>query len=307
MTILRHERLKRQKTLVAPVTGQGVGLHSGRATNITLRPAEANHGIVFKRVDVDGRDQLVPARYDRVVDTQLCTVIMNDDGVRVSTIEHLMAALAGCEVDNALVEIDGPEVPIMDGSSEPFITLIDQVGVIEQEAARKAIRVREQVSVGDESRGLTITPSDSYFIDFEIDFDSKAVNKSRRSVEMVNGTFRHQLCRARTFGFAQDVEKLRTMGLALGGSLSNAIVVDGDRILNKEGLRYDDEFVRHKILDCVGDLYLAGAPIIGHVTATKSGHATNNEILRELFANPEAYELVDLVETAVDMPMAATA
>ena len=299
--IARARHGSRQKTLKQAIPCRGVGLHSGAPISMTLRPADIDHGIVFRRTDVEGLDPVIPARFDRVVDTLLCTVIANDDDVRVGTVEHLMAALAGCEVDNVLVELDGAEVPIMDGSSEPFVFLIDCAGLVEQDAPRRAIEIRKAITVGGGDRSVTLAPSDRYSIDFEIDFASEAVGRTRLDVELVNGTFRHEIAQARTFGFLEDVEKLRAMGLGRGGSLDNVVVVDGDKVLNAEGLRFPDEFVRHKVLDCVGDLYLAGAPIVGHVAAVKAGHQINNEALRALFADPSAYALVDLDEVETEV------
>lgn len=288
----------RQKTLKRPIPCRGIGLHSGAVVSMLLRPAPADHGIRFLRTDVNDRDPWIDARYDRVVDTRLCTVVGNDDGVRVGTIEHLMAALAGCEIDNAVVEIDAAEVPVMDGSSEPFVFLVECAGTVELDAPRRAFEVLKPITVGDASRGLTLAPADAFSVDFEIDFASPVVARSTLDVRLVNGTFKREIAKARTFGFLEDAEKLRAMGLALGGSLENTVVVDGDRVLNEEGLRFDDEFVRHKVLDCVGDLYLAGAPILGRVTATKSGHHTNNEALRALFADPTAYAVVEMTSAA---------
>lgn len=290
----------RQKTLKRAIPCRGVGLHSGAMVTMQLCPAPANHGIRFFRTDVTDRDPWIAARYDRVVDTRLCTVVANEDEVRVGTIEHLMAALAGCEIDNAVIEIDAAEVPVMDGSSEPFVFLIECAGTVELDAPRLAVEVRRPVTVGDASRGLTLAPADAFSVDFEIDFDSPVVAHSTLEVRLVNGTFKREIAKARTFGFLEDVERLRAMGLARGGSLENSVVVDGDRVLNEGGLRFDDEFVRHKVLDCVGDLYLAGAPILGRVTATKSGHHTNNEVLRALFADPTAYRIVELPAAAHD-------
>ena len=284
----------RQKTLRRSIPCRGVGLHSGTTVEMTLHPAEADRGIRFRRTDVTDRDPWIAARYDRVVDTRLCTVIGNRDGVTVGTIEHLMAAFAGCEIDNAVVDIDAAEVPVMDGSSEPFVFLIECAGTVELDAPRRAIEIRKPVTVGDSGRGLTLAPANAFSVDFEIDFASPVVSHSTLDVRLVNGTFKREIAKARTFGFLADVEKLRAMGLGLGGSLDNTVVVDTDRVLNEGGLRFDDEFVRHKVLDCVGDLYLAGAPILGRVTATKSGHHTNNEALRALFADPTAYAVVEL-------------
>lgn len=296
-----------QKTLKRAIPCRGVGLHTGQTITMTLRPAAHDHGIVFVRTDITDHDNRIPARFDRVVDTRLCTVLANDAGARVGTVEHLMAAFAGCEIDNAVVEIDGPEVPIMDGSSEPFVFLIDCVGTRELDAPRRAIEIRKTVSVEQDGKRVTLSPADSYAIDFEIDFASKAIGHATLGVELVNGTFRHELAQARTFGFLEEVEQLRAMGLACGGSLDNAIVVDGDTVLNEEGLRFPDEFVRHKVLDCVGDLYLAGAPLLGHVEAVKAGHHMNNAVLRALFADESAYAVVDYAEVDPRQALPASA
>ena len=276
----------RQRTLKNSMTCTGVGLHGGQDVHLTLKPADANTGVVFRRTDVDAT---IEARWDKVIDTRMCTVLGNDDGVTVGTVEHLMAALAGCGIDNAEIELDGPEVPIMDGSSEPFVFLIECAGVVEQSAPRKVIRIHKEVSVTVGDSEATLAPGDCLDLSVEIDFDSKAVARQELSVGLMNGSFRKELSRARTFGFLHEVEQLRAAGLAKGGSLDNAIVISGDEILNEDGLRFDDEFVRHKMLDAVGDLYLAGAPIIGCFTGMRSGHAANNELLRALFADPDAW------------------
>ncbi|MDF1790899.1 MAG: UDP-3-O-acyl-N-acetylglucosamine deacetylase [Thalassobaculaceae bacterium] len=302
-----YARASRQKTLKRAIPCRGVGLHSGLPITMRLCPAPVDHGIVFLRTDIDDKNPRIAARYDNVVDTRLCTVIANEDGVRVGTVEHLMAAFAGCEIDNAVVEIDGPEVAIMDGSSEPFVFLIDCVGIAEQDAPRRAIEIRKPVTVDLDGKRVTLSPASRYTIDFEIDFDSKAIGRASLGVEMVNGTFRHEIAQARTFGFLQEVEHLQALGLARGGSLENAIVVDGDRIMNEEGLRFPDEFVRHKMLDCVGDLYLAGAPLICHVDAVKAGHQINNAALRALFADPTAYAIVDYDDAYAEDVLPATA
>jgi len=293
-----RSRAVRQKTLARSVTCAGIGLHSGVTVTMTLHPAEIDSGIVFRRVDLDSAD--IPARWDTVVDTRLHTVIANADGALVGTIEHLMAALAGCGVDNVRVDVDASELPIMDGSSAPFVALIERAGLIRQDAVRRAIEVLKPVTGGAGERRVELTPADGFSVDFEIDFASPVVGQATKSVQLVNGTFKAEIAAARTFGFRSDVEKLQAMGLARGGSLDNAIVVDGDRVLNDGGLRFRDEFVRHKILDCVGDLYLAGGPILGHVRAFRSGHHTNNEALRALFADESAYRLVDLEPGLLD-------
>jgi len=298
------DRFVSQRTLKGHIHSDGVALHSGEAVSMTLIPGHADSGIIFKRTDVDGQDALVPATWDRVVDTRMCTTIANDDGVRVATIEHLMAAFAGCGIDNVLVEIDGPEVPVMDGSSGPFVMMIESVGVVEQDSPRRIVRVLKPISVEDGESRASLTPGPYCTLDMEIDFDSRAVAQQALSVGLVNGTFCKELAEARTFGFLHEVEQLRAAGLAKGGSLDNAVVVSGDEVLNEDGLRYDDEFVRHKTLDAVGDLYLAGGQIIGGFSATRTGHALNNALLRALFADDDAwcYDMSrgDEVETAVD-------
>ena len=302
----------RQKTIKQPIPCRGIGLHSGRQISMTLRPAAADTGIVFLRTDVAAAGQqnpIIPALWNRVVDTQLCTVIANEDGVSVGTIEHLMAALAGCEIDNIVVDVDGAELPVMDGSSDPFILLIESAGVVEQDAARRAIEIRSAVQSGDDVRGVTFDRGPICSIDFEIDFESSVIGRQRRRLELVGDAFKQDVSKARTFGFLSDTEKLRSMGLALGGSLDNAVVIDEDRVLNEGGLRFKDEFVRHKILYCVGDLYLAGAPIIGDITALRSGHMANNQALHALLADPSAYRMVEMTSDMISYPaeMRATA
>ena len=295
----------RQKTIKQPIPCRGIGLHSGRQISMTLRPAAADTGIVFLRTDVAAagqQDPIIPALWNRVVDTQLCTVIANEDGVSVGTIEHLMAALAGCEIDNIVVDVDGAELPVMDGSSDPFVLLIESAGVVEQDAARRAIEIRSAMQSGDDVRGVTFDRGPICSIDFEIDFESSVIGRQRRRLELVGDAFKQDVSKARTFGFLSDTEKLRSMGLALGGSLDNAVVIDEDRVLNEGGLRFKDEFVRHKILDCVGDLYLAGAPIIGDITALRSGHMANNQALHALFADPSAYRMVEMTSDMISYP-----
>jgi UDP-3-O-[3-hydroxymyristoyl] N-acetylglucosamine deacetylase len=307
-----NTRTVRQRTLKAVVSCEGIALHSGVECSLAIHPAGPDHGIVFKRTDVTGKDNLVPARWDQVSNTMLCTTISNDDGVEVATVEHLMAALAGCALDNALIEIDGPEIPIMDGSSAPFVMLLEHAGSVSQEAPRRALRILKPITVSDGDCGVTVLPASDFSVEFEIDFNSQAVTELSLDVRLVNGTFNESISRARTFGFIEDVDRMRAAGLGLGGSLDNVVVVDGARVLNDGGLRFDDEFVRHKILDCVGDLYLAGGPMLARVVAHKSGHAFNNKLLRAVFADASAWEWTTLDESEVadwheDVPLAATA
>lgn len=293
----------KQKTLKTEIGCTGVALHSGRKTTLALKPAEENSGIRICRTDLVNGAREIAVNWASVVDTQLATTVGNDHGTTVSTVEHLMAALAGCEIDNVLIEVDGPEIPIMDGSAEPFVFLVECAGIVEQEAPRTAIKILKPVTVGDDTRSVTILPSEEFSLDFEIDFATSAIDKQERGFQGVDSNFKSDIARARTFGFEHEVDALRDAGLALGGSLDNAVVVSGDKVLNEGGLRYDDEFVRHKILDCIGDLYLAGAPIIGQVIASRSGHELNNELLRALFADDEAWTRVDAPVTGDSVPM----
>ena len=298
-----------QQTLNGRISCFGIALHSGSRVTMTLCPAEPDTGIVFVRTDLEGGGARIPARWDNVVCTRLCTTISNSEGLRVATIEHLMAALYGSGIDNAVVELNGPEVPIMDGSAAPFTFLVECAGTVEQNAPRRAIRILKPVSVSDDHGGrATLMPDDGFSVDIEIDFSSAAVARQSLAMGLVNGTFKKELSRARTFGFLHEVEKLRAAGLARGGSLDNAVVISGDQILNEGGLRYGNEFVRHKALDAVGDLYLAGGPLIGAFQGFRSGHATNNMVLQALFADPRAwcYDVVTTDQAVGDVtPFAA--
>jgi UDP-3-O-[3-hydroxymyristoyl] N-acetylglucosamine deacetylase len=284
----------RQKTLKSSIHCAGTGLHSGSRIALALHPAEAGTGIRFRRGRVE-----IPALHDHVVDTRLCTTLGDGHGTVVATVEHLMGALAGCGIDNAVIEVSGPEVPIMDGSAEPFVFLIDCAGIVEQDAPRRAIEIRRRVAVGDATRGVSLMPAPNaggLSVSFEIEFESAAINRQEVFVPAAPAVFRREVSAARTFGFAHEVEQLRAAGLARGGSLENAVVISGDRVLNAEGLRFTNEFVRHKVLDCLGDLYLAGAPILGHAHGSRSGHAMNNRLLAALFADPRAWRMVPMTE-----------
>ncbi len=286
-----------EHTLKSSVQCTGIGLHTGNEISMTLRPAGPGTGIVFRRTDLGGAGgSEIPARWDRVADTHLCTRLRNEDGVEIGTIEHLMAALAGCGIDNAVVELDGPEVPIMDGSADPFVLLIESAGAIRQNKCREAIRILRPVVVRDGERMAMIEPADRFSIHLDIDFSSPCIRRQRLDLDFTPEAFKTEIGRARTFGFLDEVETLRKSGLALGGSLDNAVVLSGNRVLNKDGLRYPDEFVRHKALDCIGDLYLAGAPLLGRFIATRAGHAMNNRLLRKLFSDAEAWTRVSLRE-----------
>jgi UDP-3-O-[3-hydroxymyristoyl] N-acetylglucosamine deacetylase len=279
----------RQHTLKSSINCTGVGLHNGLPVGLHLHPAAPDTGIVFRRSDLRGAKGRIAARWDNVHDTTLCTVLRNDYGTEIGTVEHVMAALAGCGVDNAVVEVDGPEVPIMDGSAEPFVFLIDCVGTAPQNAPRRAVRILKPVAVGGDERYASLEPADGFSLCCAIDFDSAAIARQQLHVSLVNGTFKRELSRARTFGRLEDVERMRAMGRARGGSLQNAVVVSGDKVLNEEGLRFDDEFVRHKLLDSLGDLYLVGGPLVGHFHGVCSGHRLNNALLQALFADDEAW------------------
>ena len=282
----------RQKTLKSAIDCTGVGLHSGKKVTMTLHPAEAGSGVVFRRTDLGGAT--VAATYGNVCSTTMCTSVKNGDGAGVATVEHLMSALAGLGIDNALVEFDGPEVPIMDGSAAPFVFLIECAGIVEQPAPRKAIQVLRTVEVSDGERFASLSPSDRFSVSFEIVYEHPLIGRQTCNFELTDGVFKRDVCRARTFGFLRDIAALRERGFALGGSLQNAVVLSDDKVVNEEGLRYEDEFVRHKALDCIGDLYLAGGPILGHMHGVSSGHSMNYRLLKELFADPQAWRSVTL-------------
>ena len=282
--------LSYQHTLAGPAICAGVGLHSGERVRVSIRPAPTGSGIVFVRTDLD-RHNRVPVTAEAVTQTRLCTVIANDAGVTVATIEHLMAALAALEVDNAVIELDGPEVPIMDGSALPFVQLLDRAGRRRQEAERRFIEILQPIEVIDGDKTVRLTPCDHFEMAFEIAFPTKAIGRQRVDLIVTEDSFREELADCRTFGFLAEVQALREAGLARGGSLENAVVIDGDRILNPEGLRRPDEFVRHKALDAVGDLYVLGAPILGRFEGIYAGHALNNLLCRALLAQPRAWRL----------------
>jgi UDP-3-O-[3-hydroxymyristoyl] N-acetylglucosamine deacetylase len=282
-----------QQTLRQRVHCTGLGLHSGRQVAMTLAPAPAGTGIRFHRTDVQGEAAWVDARWDRVVDTRLCTVIGNRHGTLVGTIEHLMAAFAAAGIDNATVELNAAEPPAMDGSSAPFLFLIDCAGAVAQPAPRAMLAVRKTVRIEDGGKSVSLEPCAYPAMDVEIAFENRLIGRQRLRMAFSGTRFRSELARARTFGFAEEVEQMRKHGLALGGSLDNAVVVDGETVLNPDGLRYRDEFVRHKALDAVGDLYLAGGPIVGRFVGYQPGHKLNNAVLHALFADPTAYDWVD--------------
>ena len=282
-----------QKTTNSKISCSGVGLHSGVDIFLKLCPAPCDSGIVFKRVDVDADKSEIKAHYKNVVATNLGTTIANEFGVKVSTIEHLMAAIWGCGIDNLIVEVNGPEVPIMDGSSEPFVFLIECAGINTQDKPRKLIEVMKNVKIEEQNAKMVeVSPSKEFAIDLHIDFDHKQVQQQTFDYTSTFASFKNDLCRARTFGFKHEIDQLHKMDLAKGGSLDNAILVDENGIVNKEGLRYNNEFVRHKTLDFIGDIYLAGYFIIGHFKASKPGHGINNKMLHALLADETAWRLI---------------
>lgn len=293
-----------QQTLQTEISCTDVGLHSGKDITMTMKPAPADHGIVFVRVDMpageSGQENVVPARWDMVVDTQLCTVIGNKFGATIGTVEHVMSALRGCGVDNALIEINGAEVPAMDGSSIRFVGLIEQAGVKNQNAPRRIVKILKDVTVEKDGKRVTLSPSEHETFSGAVEFDHKDIGRQTFTTQLLNGNYKHDIAEARTFGFLHEVEWMRSQGLALGGSLDNAIVLDESGVMNPDGLRFSDEFIRHKLLDAIGDLYLAGMPIQGAYDSEKAGHAINNDILHALFAQPDAYEIIT-DENAVDL------
>jgi len=284
-----------QTTIRSAVTFQGVGLHSGAPVRMTIHPASANYGIWFRRTDVDRLDPLVPARWDAVVASRLCTLIANRAGTTVSTIEHIMAALAGTGIHNALIEIDGPEVPILDGSAAPFVSAIMARGLREMDVPVRALRIIAPVEVRDGDALARLEPAgDALEMQFDIDFTDRAIGRQTKQLTLANGAFVRELSDSRTFCRRADVETMQANGLALGGTFDNAVVVDGDRVLSPGGLRHADEPVRHKMLDALGDLALAGGPILGRYVGHRAGHALTNRLLRELFRRPEALCVVEL-------------
>ena len=280
-----------QQTLSKSIIIKGHGLHSGINVSMKLIPAKENFGIKFYRTDLTKNNE-VEAIWSNVSNTQLSTTISNNFGTSVSTIEHLMSALSGLHIDNLRIEINGPEVPIMDGSSKDFVNLIEKIPLKILSKKRKIIKINKNIKISDNNSYVELKPNKHFSIDFEIDFPSKIISKQSCYLQLINGNYKSDIASARTFGFEKDVDNLRSNGLALGGSLENAVVVGENKILNKEGLRFKDEFVRHKILDSIGDLYLAGAPIQGYFYGNKSGHYLNNLLLRSLFSDKDNYEYI---------------
>ncbi|MBW8304687.1 MAG: UDP-3-O-acyl-N-acetylglucosamine deacetylase [Brevundimonas sp.] len=278
-----------QKTTVAPAIIAGVGVHTGDRVRLAVRPAPVGTGIVFVRTDIKDRDNRIPVSGEAVVDARLNTMIENAAGVRLSTIEHLMAAFSALGVSNAVVEVDGPELPILDGSALQFVQLLDRAGFRPQEAPVRYIEILEPIRVEEGDKSAVLLPCDRYEMRFEIDFPTPVIGNQVVDFVVDEQTFRDEIMAARTFGFAHEVEALRKAGLARGGSLENAVVIDGDKILNPGGLRMEREFVKHKALDAIGDLYVLGAPLLGRYEGVKAGHAINNLLVRELLARPQAW------------------
>lgn len=293
----------RQRTLKNVIQATGVGLHSGETVYLTLHPAPVNSGIIFRRVDLDTPVE-IPAAAENVVDTRLCTTLGIKD-VSVGTVEHLLSALAGLGIDNAYIDVSAPEVPIMDGSAAPFVFLIQSAGVAYQNAPKRFIRIKKKIQVKDGKKSASFAPYEGFKVSFTIDFDHPVFRDRPQtaSLDFSTTSFVKEVSRARTFGFMSDYEMLREQNLALGGTLDNAVVVDDYRILNEDGLRYEDEFVKHKILDAVGDLYLLGHSLIGAFMGCRSGHALNNILLRELIADETAWEYVTFEEETKVSPI----
>lgn len=292
----------KQRTLKSRVSATGVGLHGGRKVTLTLRPAAPGTGVVFHRVDLDPAVSL-PADPYAVCDTRMCSGLQKD-GAKVNTVEHLMSALAGLGVDNVHVDVDAPEIPILDGSASPFVFLIQSAGLEEQNAAKRFLRVRKAVEYREDDKWVRLEPYDGFRLGFSIVFNHPAISRTRTevTVDFADHSYARDVARARTFGFTQDVDVLRANGLGLGASMDNAIVMDEYRVLNADGLRYGDEFVKHKVLDAIGDLYLAGHPLLAAYSAYKAGHALNNQILRVLLEDTSAWEIVTFDQAAKAAP-----
>lgn len=288
-----------QTTLRNRIGCAGIGLHSGQQVRFTVYPAEAGSGITFRRMDLrgtgglDDADICVQARYDNISSTQLGSTLSNASGVSVATVEHLMSAFSGCGIDNARVDLAGPELPVLDGSAAPFVVLLECAGIARLSERRRYIRILETISVEEDGKRASLSPHDGCALNFEIDFPGTVIGRQFYSFDAVPGAFKTHIAPSRTFGFLHEVDHLKSLGLARGGTLQNAIVLDGDKILNDGGLRFPDEFVRHKILDAIGDLYLAGVPIMGRFEGVRAGHGLNNKLLQALFSSPQAWEYCD--------------
>jgi UDP-3-O-[3-hydroxymyristoyl] N-acetylglucosamine deacetylase len=289
----------RQRTLKEIVKTTGIGLHSGRKVTLTLRPAAANTGVIYRRTDLEPAVDF-PADANSVRDTMLCTALVNDEGIRISTVEHLNAALAGMGIDNVIVEVDAPEIPIMDGSASPFVYLLQSAGIQTLNAPKRFIRIKKPIRVEDGDKWAELVPYNGFRMDFEIEFNHPAIDADEQHMlfDFSSSAFVKNISRARTFGFMRDIEYLQSQNLCLGGSFDCAIVLDEYRILNEEGLRFHNEFVTHKVLDAIGDLYMCGHSIVGELRAYKTGHALNNQLLRAVLADQEAWEWATFEEAA---------
>ena len=297
-----------QKTLKSNAVFSGVGLHSGRDVRVTVRPASIETGIWFSRIDLSRCDNLISANWQFAVHSALCTRLVNADGVGVSTVEHIMAALAGCGINNAIVELNGPEVPIMDGSALQFVRGFLDAGMIEQAAPVRAIKILKPVEVSENGASAILEPAPGLEIEFAIDFPDAAIGQQSKALNLANGSFVHELCDSRTFCSKDDVVTMRSNGLALGGTLLNAVVVKGADVLSPGGMRHHDEPVRHKMLDAVGDLALAGGPILGRYIGNRAGHTITNMLLRRLFSQPGSFQMVNCSpQTAKRLPGASVA
>jgi UDP-3-O-[3-hydroxymyristoyl] N-acetylglucosamine deacetylase len=294
----RAQLARRQTTLKNAIHCSGTPIHNGGHVTMAMLPAPAGHGIVFRRTDIAGRGVIIPADWNHVADMPMCTAL-EAEGVQIATVEHLMAALSGCGIDNLLIEINGPELPIMDGSAWPFVFLIECAGIAELDAPRRFLKILSPVSVSMSGRSASLLPGEGFTLSFEVDYETGAIARQTSEMELVDGTFKNELSRARTYGFLHEVDALRAAGLARGASLDNSIVITGDGILNEGGLRFPDEFVRHKMLDAFGDMYLAGAPILGRFEGVRSGHKLNHRLLRALFQRREAWCWTDSDSVAI--------
>jgi UDP-3-O-[3-hydroxymyristoyl] N-acetylglucosamine deacetylase len=279
-----------QQTICKKESISGIGLHTGEAVKLIISPLKEDSGIIFKRSDIS-TNNIIPAKFFNVTNTKLCTEISNDSGIKIATIEHIMAALWGMNIDNALIEVSGPEVPAMDGSSKEFISLIKKAGIKAQSKKRKYLKILDTIKVTDEDKEIVIKSADNFAIDFDIEFDHQSIGHQNYSL-LDSTKFEDEIGNARTFGFLSDVEFLKKNGLARGASLNNSIGLSETGVVNSEGLRCEDEFVKHKILDCVGDLFLSGYRIIGNIKATKAGHNLNNAMLKKIFDNPDSYKII---------------
>jgi len=295
---------ERQRSLKKTVRCSGVGLHSGSSVLMSLHPAGPDCGIVFRRTDLPGPPAEIEASWQNAVERPLCTTLADRDGVTVASIEHLMSALCGCGIDNVVIELDAGEVPAMDGSAASFVNLIEDAGTEEQSTPRLAVEVLKHVAVCQPPRWAAVMPGDGFSVDFEIDFANPVVARQQWSLRVDCGTYEREVAQARTFGFLDDVDKLRSMGMVRGGSLDNAIVIGQDRIVNEGGLRFENEFVRHKVLDAIGDLYLAGGPLLGHFRGVRAGHALTLRLLQTLFSDDSAWRWRELRTEGIRAGMA---